>query len=222
MRVGGVQRQRRARAHVRLAVPRQLGVRLLADQLGQLGGVADVDGLRQRRAPRCCPSSTSRGRGRPGPSRGGRTRRSRPPCTTCRRAARRRGRCGGSAAASTRPACVSSGCRPCSSASPCSAQPAPAAKPGRFWNTHACWPSTSTVRVFGSPSSSFSTQSDDFTRAAGVLLPVARLELVDERRDPLAVVLVGEVGAEGAAADVGCVGVDARGTPRRRCRSSST
>ena len=36
--------------------------------------VADVDGVRCRCAPRCCPSSTSRGRGRRRPSRAGRTR----------------------------------------------------------------------------------------------------------------------------------------------------
>ena len=44
--------------------------------------------------------------------------------------------------------------------------------------------------------------------AARVLLPVARLELVDEARDPLAVVGVGEVRAQRAAADVRGVGVD--------------
>ena len=46
-------------------------------------------------------------------------------------------------------------------------------------------------------------------RPTGVELPVVGVELGDERRDPLLVVPVGEVGAEGAAADVGGVGVDA-------------
>src|SRR5881394_2152225 len=45
--------------------------------------------------------------------------------------------------------------------------------------------------------------------AARVELPQVRAELVDVRRDPLLVGLVREVGAEGAASDVGCVGVDA-------------
>src|SRR6266545_2768319 len=58
----------------------------------------------RRRGPRCCRSSTSRGRAHPAPSRAGRTRRSRPPCTTTRRPAPRRGRYAGSAVASTRPA----------------------------------------------------------------------------------------------------------------------
>ena len=61
---------------VRLAVVDQLVVGLLAHQLDQLGAVADVDRLRRRRAPRCCRCSTSRGRGRPDPSRAGRTPRS--------------------------------------------------------------------------------------------------------------------------------------------------
>jgi hypothetical protein len=45
--------------------------------------------------------------------------------------------------------------------------------------------------------------------ALRLLLPQLVVEHVDEAGDPLLVVLVGEVGAEGAAADVGGVGVDA-------------
>ena len=38
----------------------------------------------------------------------------------------------------------------------------------RLWNTHALWPSTSSVRVFRSPSSSVSTQSFVFTGRPGL------------------------------------------------------
>ena len=43
----------------------------------------------------------------------------------------------------------------------------------------------------------------------GVVLPLVRAELLDDLLDPLDVVVVGEVRAEGAAAVVGAVGVDA-------------
>ena len=89
---------------VRLAAQHELGVALLAHERGELGAVAAVDRLGVRRAPRCWSSSTSRGRGRRVPSRGGRTRRSSPRGRTCRRVARRCGRTVGSAAASRRPA----------------------------------------------------------------------------------------------------------------------
>ena len=87
---------------VGLAAQHELGVARLAHQRGELGAVAAVDRLGARRAPRCSTSSTSRGRGRRAPSRGGRTRRSSPRGRRCRRAARRCGRTGGSAAASRR------------------------------------------------------------------------------------------------------------------------
>ena len=79
------------------------------------------------------------------------------------------------------------------------------------------------VRVLRSPSSSFSIQSVLRTlRSAGLELPGVLVELLDVRRHPLLVVLVGEVGAEGAAADVGRLRVDARGSPGRRCTCSAT
>ena len=209
VRVGGVQRERRAGAHVRLAVPHELVVRRPAHQLGQLGLVGDEHRLDARRGPRCCPSSTSRGRGRPAPSRGGRTRRSRPRCTPCRPAARRCGTYAGSAAASRRRAWSRAGCAPAASASPCRAQPAPAGKSLRLGNTQALWPSTSWVRVLASPSSSFSTQSLLRTLRPGWNCQVSGVSCVDVRRHPLLVVLVGEVGAERAAADVGRGLVDA-------------
>ena len=88
--------------------------------------------------------------------------------------------------------------------------PRRASKSVRLWKTHACWPSTTLVRVLRSPSSSTSIQSFLRDRAAlRLLLPQLVVEHVDVRRDPLLVGLVGEVGAEGAAADVGRVGVDA-------------
>ena len=69
-----------------LAQRHQLGVRARAHQLGELGRRSRRRPARCPRAPRCCPSSTSPGRGRRGPSRAGRTRRSRPPAPRCRRA----------------------------------------------------------------------------------------------------------------------------------------
>ena len=92
------------RAQVALAVLDELVVGRLPHQLDQLALVGDVDGLPGRCGPRCCPSSTSRGRARRDPSHAGRTHRSRPRCTRCRRGARRRGRCDAAAAASRRPA----------------------------------------------------------------------------------------------------------------------
>ena len=75
---------------------------------------------------------------------------------------------------------------------------------------HADWPSCSTTRVLRSPSSSFSIQSDFLhPLAVGLELPEVGAELLDVRRHPLLVGLVGEVGAQRAAAGVGCVGVDA-------------
>ena len=112
-RVGRVEGERRAGAHVRLAVADQLVVRRASHQLDELGLVGDVDAARARRAPRCCRSSTSRGRGRPGPSRGGRTRRSRPRCTTCRPAARRCGTVRRIGSCQQTSGLVSSGLRPC-------------------------------------------------------------------------------------------------------------
>ena len=92
-------------------------------------------------------------------------------------------------------------CRPVRRASPCSAQPSPPSKPGRLAKTQA----PSTTRVLRAPSSSFSVQF-----FGCVVLPRLRGELLDELLDALLVVLVGEVGAEGAAADAfGLVGVDA-------------
>ena len=170
-----------------------------------------VDRLERRRAPRCCRSSTSRGRGRPDPSRGGRTRRSRPRCTTCRPAARRCGTGGGSAAASTRRAWSRAGCGP-GAARGRGGRSRPAAGRGEVGAVveHARLLAVDLdASVLRSPSSSVSTQSAFVTVPARVQLPVVRGELGDEAGDPLLVVLVGEVRAEGAAADVGGVGVDA-------------
>ncbi len=88
----------------------------------------------------------------------------------------------------------------------CSAHPAPAGKPGRLRKMQA----PSTTLVLRAPSS-FSVQSSLLAGGAAdrVVLPLVLAELLDGLRDALPVVLLGEVGAEGAAAVVGPAGVDA-------------
>ena len=104
---------------------------------------------------------------------------------------------------------VSSGLRPCCSASECRAQPAPVAKSARLWKMHADWPSCSTTRVLRAPSSSFSIQSDFRTLPPGWNCQRSGPSWSTYAGDPLLVGLVGEVRAERAAAGVGGVGVDA-------------
>ena len=171
----GVGRVQRERATGRPGAPRSAPparrTPALAHQLDQLARRWRRRPGPARRAPRCCRSSTSRGRGRRAPSRGGRTPRSRPRCTSCRpgsstsRNVRRIGSCQQTSGL------VSTKCRPSRSASPCRAQPSPPGKPGRLRKMQA----PSTTAVLRSPSSSVSTQS--LPLALVVELPVLGVEL---------------------------------------------
>ena len=174
-----------------------------ADQRDQLGAAGQEHRLARRRAPRGCRCSTSPGRGRRRPSRAGRTRRSSPPGSWCRRGARPSGTCAGRQL----PAHVrlgSRGCTPCARGEPCSAQPVAAGEPGRLRKTQA----PSTTRVLRAPSSG-SVQSP--CRAPVPTSRYCHVSRLSRRAacDPLLVVRVGEVGAQGAAAVVGPAGVDA-------------
>ena len=208
-RPGGVASSR-ARAQVRLAVPHQLVVRRPAHQLGELRRRWSRRAARRATCASVLPEQYQSRSWPPGPQ----PRRSYslivtsvyvvPSGRSTLRKVRRIGSCQHTSGL------VSSGLPALLRA------PARAARSRRRRGSRCgCGRCTRSARrprrrgSCGSPSSSVSTQSvlRAFARPAGTAR--VGVELVDERRDPLLVVLVGEVRAERAAAGVGRLLVDA-------------
>ena len=130
-RVGRVRRHRQQRGQPRLAqlrrAPRTPPCPSAPSAPARYDTYTGSPGAVRRRWPTC---TTSAGRGRPDPSRAGRTRRSTPGAPACRRAGRSSRRSGGSAAASTRPAWSPAARGPPAAPGCAASSPAPAGKPG--------------------------------------------------------------------------------------------
>ena len=215
VRVGRVQRQGEPGGEVAPAVLDEHVVRRLPDQLDQLRTARTRRQAPPPGAPRCCPSSTSRGRVPPAPH----PRRSYsvmvisvydvPSVSSTSRKSRRTGSCQHTSGL------VSSGCRSLRKAQPCKEHPAPPGNPGRLRKMQA----PSCTAVLRSPSESFSDPPLAL-RSDVVELPVLGGQLGHDDGHPSLVVAVGEVRAERAAAVVGSAGVDPGATRAEDARPS--
>ncbi|CAM5384178.1 hypothetical protein SFUMM280S_10852 [Streptomyces fumanus] len=186
----------------------------LAHQLGQLGRGRRRTPARPRRAPRSPTCTTSAGRGRPAPSRGGRTHRSTPGARACRRAGRSTRTSAGPATASTRPAWSPAARGP--PAAPGCAASSRRRRRSRAGSGRCDHPWNG--RVWRESSSSSDTQP--FTVPSAWCCRNVRGEPGHVPGDPPLVVLVGEVRAQRAAAVVRAGRPGCPGSRCRRCSSS--